>query len=29
MKGLFMAQFNARMYDAWIVTANRFGDENG
>jgi hypothetical protein len=22
-EGLFMAQFNARMYDAWIVTANR------
>ena len=28
-KGLFMAHFNARMYDAWIVTANRYGDENG
>jgi predicted amidohydrolase len=28
-KGLFMAYFNARMYDAWIVTANRYGDENG
>jgi predicted amidohydrolase len=26
---LFMAKFNARMYDAWIVTANRYGDENG
>jgi len=25
----FMAQCNARMYDAWIVTANRFGDEDG
>ena len=25
----FMAKFNARMYDAWIVTANRYGDENG
>jgi predicted amidohydrolase len=23
----FMAQCNARLYDAWIVTANRFGDE--
>lgn len=28
-EGLFMAKFNARMYDAWIVTANRYGDENG
>ena len=28
-KDLFMAKFNARMYDAWIVTANRYGDENG
>ena len=28
-QGLFMAHFNARMYDAWIVTANRYGDENG
>ena len=28
-KGLFMAHFNARMYDAWIITANRYGDENG
>jgi len=27
--GLFMAKFNARMYDSWIVTANRYGDENG
>lgn len=26
---LFMAKLNARMYDAWIVTANRYGDENG
>lgn len=26
---LFMNRFNARMYDAWIVTANRYGDENG
>ncbi len=25
----FMARCNARMYDAWIVTANRYGDENG
>lgn len=28
-EGRFMAKFNARMYDAWIATANRFGDENG
>lgn len=28
-EGLFMAKFNARMYDAWIVTANRYGNENG
>ena len=28
-EGLFMARLNARMYDAWIVTANRYGDENG
>ncbi len=28
-EGLFMAHFNAKMYDAWIVTANRYGDENG
>jgi len=28
-EGLFMARFNARMYDAWIVTANRYGDEDG
>ncbi|HEY45884.1 MAG TPA: carbon-nitrogen hydrolase family protein [Anaerolineae bacterium] len=28
-KGLFIAKFNARMYDAWVVTANRYGDENG
>jgi len=28
-EGLLMAKFNARMYDAWIVTANRYGDENG
>ncbi len=27
--GLFMSKFNARMYDAWIVTANRYGDEEG
>ncbi len=26
---LFMAKFNARMYDSWIVTANRYGDEDG
>lgn len=26
-EGFFMAQCNARLYDAWIVTANRFGDE--
>jgi len=26
---LFMARFNACMYNAWIVTANRYGDENG
>jgi predicted amidohydrolase len=25
----FMAKLNARMYDAWIVTANRYGSENG
>lgn len=24
---LFMAKFNARLYDAWIVTANRYGQE--
>ena len=24
-----MTRFNARMYDAWIVTANRYGDEDG
>lgn len=23
----FMAKFNARLYDAWIVTANRYGNE--
>lgn len=23
----FMAKFNARMYDAWVITANRYGDE--
>ena len=23
----FMARFNARLYDAWVVTANRFGHE--
>ncbi len=28
-ENLFMARCNARMYDAWIVTANRYGDENG
>jgi predicted amidohydrolase len=28
-KDLFMARFNARIYDAWIVTANRYGDEDG
>lgn len=26
-ENFFMAQVNARLYDAWIVTANRFGDE--
>lgn len=26
---LFMAKFNAHMYDAWVVTANRYGHENG
>lgn len=26
---LFMAKFNARMYDAWVVTANRYGNEDG
>lgn len=25
----FMGRFNARMYDAWIITANRYGDESG
>lgn len=25
----FLAKFNARMYDAWVVTANRYGDEDG
>ena len=25
----FVANFNARIYDAWVVTANRYGDENG
>jgi predicted amidohydrolase len=25
----FAAKFNASMYDAWFVTANRFGDEDG
>jgi len=28
-EGLFMARFNARMYDTWIVTANRYGDQDG
>jgi predicted amidohydrolase len=28
-EGQFMAKFNARMYDAWIVAANRYGEENG
>ncbi len=28
-EGLFMAHFNARMYDAWLVTANRYGDQDG
>lgn len=28
-EGRFMAKFNARLYDAWIVTANRYGHENG
>ena len=26
-EGWFVATFNARMYDAWFVTANRFGDQ--
>lgn len=26
---LFMAKLNARMYDAWVVTANRYGSEDG
>lgn len=26
-ENFFMAQCNARLYDAWIVTANRFGEE--
>ncbi|MBN1935353.1 MAG: carbon-nitrogen hydrolase family protein [Anaerolineae bacterium] len=25
----FVTKFQARMYDAWFVTANRFGQENG
>ena len=25
----FMAKFNAHMYDAWVATANRYGDEDG
>ena len=25
----FVAHFNARMYDAWVVTANRYGHEAG
>jgi len=25
----FVSRFNARMYDAWVVTANRYGDEDG
>lgn len=25
----FGSGFNARMYDAWVVTANRYGDEDG
>jgi hypothetical protein len=25
----FVSRFNARMYDAWVVTANRYGDEEG
>jgi predicted amidohydrolase len=25
----FAAKFSARMYDAWLVTANRYGDEDG
>ena len=28
-QGLFAARLNARMYDAWIVTANRYGDQDG
>jgi predicted amidohydrolase len=28
-EGRFAAKFNARLYDAWIVTANRYGDEDG
>lgn len=27
--GWFVAHFNARMYDAWVVTANRYGNETG
>jgi predicted amidohydrolase len=28
-EGFFMAKSNARLYDAWIATANRYGDEDG
>jgi predicted amidohydrolase len=28
-EGRFAAKFSARMYDAWLVTANRYGDEDG
>lgn len=28
-EGFFMAKANARLYDAWIVTANRYGNEAG
>jgi len=28
-ENLFMAKFNAHIYDAWVVTANRYGDEDG
>ena len=27
-QGSFMAKFNAHLYDAWVVTANRYGDED-
>ena len=28
-EGSFMAKFNARAYDAWVITANRYGEEDG